>query len=371
MFKDDTIRSSTIDKQEEGFRIMKVNFYKDINTGFDYIASALQEENVDYITGLLSVDMQEPEKDNYSAYTRYLRKKAVYLCCLYKAGFKPPKDISIKFEGHHKLNEIVENEYGTIVPNKNNGISIEKAINWWEAIWKNRNHEFFSNYRRSKGKDWIDEELASLLVFLTKKKETGMNVSGYQKFKKVISLHTNSTESSFQKDILKLLREGKIVIIDLSQGNPEIQKTLSQKICEEIFADSMNRFINAEPNNFIQFYFEEAHNLFPKKDDKDLSAIYNRIAKEGAKLNLGLIYATQEVSSISSNILKNTQNWFISHLNNEDETKELKKFYDFNDFIEALVKFSAKNDKGFIRMKTYSNPFIVPVQIDRFSAKNE
>jgi DNA helicase HerA-like ATPase len=129
----------------------------------------------------------------------------------------------------------------------------------------------------------------------------------------------------------------------------------------------MDRFIKNVPNNFIQFYFEEAHNLFPKREDKDLSQIYNRLAKEGAKLNLGLIYATQEVSSISANILKNTQNWFIAHLNNEEETKEIKKYYDFGDFTEGLVRFSASSDRGFVRMKTYSNPFVVPVQIDRFS----
>jgi DNA helicase HerA-like ATPase len=129
----------------------------------------------------------------------------------------------------------------------------------------------------------------------------------------------------------------------------------------------MDRFIRNLPNNFIQFYFEEAHNLFPKKEDKDLNQTYNRIAKEGAKLNLGLIYATQEVSSIIPNILKNTQNWFIAHLNNEDETREIKKYYVFGDFADSLIRFSASSDKGYVRMKTYSNPFVVPVQIDRFS----
>ena len=214
-----------------------------------------------------------------------------------------------------------------------------------------------------------------MLIFLTTYKLPGKKskVSGYTKIRvnQLHQLHTTSLDKSFELEITENLQSGHIVIVDLSQGEPIVQKLFSERICRSIFNAAMENFIENKPNNFIQFYFEEAHNLFPKKDDKDLSQIYNRIAKEGAKLNLGMIYATQEVSSISSNILKNTQNWFIAHLNNIDETKELEKYYDFKDFTHSLTRFSATNDKGFVRMKTYTNPFVVPVQIDRFLANKD
>jgi hypothetical protein len=44
------------------------------------------------------------------------------------------------------------------------------------------------------------------------------------------------------------------------------------------------------------------------------------------------------------------------------------QYYDYADFADALARFSASIDKGFVRMKSYSNPFVVPVQIDRFNA---
>lgn len=365
IYKDQTIRYSTINK--DGFQVMKVNFYRDILSGFELIRSHLELETADYTKSFLSINFEEPkDKTDFSAITRYERKKAAYLCCLYKAGFTVPNNFKVKFQGQKELNQLVK-EDGTLDPNK--GISLEEASNWFTTIWENYNDEFFTNYKKDKGRDWADEELRALLIFLTRKMQPNgkATISGYVKLRDIAELHTETCGKPFEEEIIEELRKGQIIIVDLSQGNPEIQRLYSERICRQIFADAMNHFIQNIPNNFIQFYFEEAHNLFPKKDDKDLSQIYNRIAKEGAKLNLGLIYATQEVSSISSNILKNTQNWFIAHLNNEDETKEIKKYYDFGDFTDSLVRFSADSDKGFVRMKTYSNAFVVSTQIDRFS----
>lgn len=363
-----TTRYSVLDKP--GFKVLKVNFYNEILAGFGLICSLLADDGSDYTKSFIAVDLEEPTEKFSSAHIRWERKSSVYQCCLKAAGFDVPDNHKVKFQGNQDINRrIISGK--TIDPSK--GINLEDAITFWTWVAENQNDNFFSNYRKDKGHDWVDEDLKSLLVFLTKKRNlTGSpNITGFKKLVPLKNYHTVQSDSPFETDIVEQLRKGHIIIIDLSQGDPVIQQTFADKICLSIFKNAMANFVNNCPNNFIQFYFEEAHNLFPKKDDKDLSGIYNRIAKEGAKLNIGLIYATQEVSSISSNILKNTQNWFIAHLNNDDELKEIRKFYDFADFCDSLIRYSSGSDKGFIRMKTYSNAFIVPVQIDRFTAQGD
>ena len=379
LYKKQTVRYSTVVKED--FQVMKVNFYRELENGFSLIKAYppiadLAARPVQYVSNFVSVDLTKPEDydTNYSAKNRFDRKKAVYLCCLHKAGFKASSG-KIFFTADKEVRNLVhppeeDKEDSHIDPSK--GLTLEQCANWWEEFWSTYDEDstgFFAKYKNKKGREWADEDLKSLLVMLSRRRKSGGNApdcSGFQILKPIIKQHTDTVQKAFEEDILEQLRAGKIVIVDLSLGEEEIQKMFAERITQRIFQDAMFRFTETKPNNFIQFYFEEAHNLFPKKENSDLSQIYNRLAKEGAKLNLGLIYATQEVSSISGNILKATQNWFISHLNNEDEIRELRKYYDFNDFTESLIRFSQDTDKGFVRMKTYSNPFVIPVQIDRF-----
>lgn len=367
LYKDQVVRYSVLPKA--GFKVLKVNFYNDISAGFELAVTHLAEEKGDYVSSFRAANLDDvPDATDHSATTRFDRVRAAYLCCLFRAGFTPPSKFKVTFQGCKEINDKVRS--GGIDPSK--GITLEDATSWFLWVWDNYDGEpYFTGYRAKKGREWADEDLKAILAFLSRKRAPGgtVNVSGYTKLRGIIDLHTDTVDKPFAQEIIELLRNGKIVIVDLSQGDPKVQTLFSERICRQFFADAMDRFVKSKPNNFVQFYFEEAHNLFPKKDDKDLSQIYNRLAKEGAKLNIGLLYATQEVSSISGNILKNTQNWFVAHLNNGDELREVEKFYDFGDFAQSLIRFSAESDKGFVRMKTYSNPFVVPVQVDRFTAK--
>lgn len=121
---------------------------------------------------------------------------------------------------------------------------------------------------------------------------------------------------------------------------------------------------NSTIRRTVQIVIEEAHRLFDRKAyDADSPNPYVRLAKEAAKLKIGLIYATQEVTAVAPAVLANTSNWIVAHLNNTNEIHTLSRYYDFKSFESAIL---SAEDRGFVRIKTRSGKYIVPVQVSKF-----
>lgn len=127
-----------------------------------------------------------------------------------------------------------------------------------------------------------------------------------------------------------------------------------------MFRTQERKFVNnGLADSYIQLYFEEAHNLFPPnvKDNQD---VYSRFAKEGAKFHIGMVYSTQSPSTISQELLVQTENFFVGHLASTDETKSLTRTqFAFAGVEEDILR---ARTPGYMRMLTMSNRFVIPVQ---------
>lgn len=222
---------------------------------------------------------------------------------------------------------------------------------------------FNMGYMKAKGKSgksWDDNDFMGIIGILEYK-------NGLQAVGKGKDRHSESVEMDFTDAIYNDLVDGKLVIVDQSSGDQDMAQREATRVMQKIFARNMAKFTTGQKPPRMLIYIEEAHNLLPAGDKLERGETWTKTAKEGGKLMIGLVYATQEVSSIHKNILKATANWFIGHLNCTDETKELRKFYDFGDFEPSILR---AQDKGFLRVKTMSNFFVVPTQIKLFSIED-
>lgn len=335
-----------------------------------------------YISSFRNTGLEVPNTLSYSEAAHYRRAITTYRAILVAAGLSPPAHLNtaqVKGVFNADLAKAMVNSQADEDSYKRAGTLLGKeSVSWDEMVEicqalrqfiadKGSGYgEFNSKYQdKHDGRSWHDERLTGLLALL-------QYANGPRGLKPLNAQHDPDTVGDYAASIVDDLSKGRLVIFDQSLGDPASNKAAAERIMWALFNAQKQRFVmpviaengSLTPPTDVLVYAEEAHNLLPANSGNDTSNVWSRAAKEGSKYRIGLVYATQEPSSIQSNIMKNTDNWFVAHLNNADETKEIKKYYDFDDFIQSILQVP---DPGFLRMRTLSNPYIVPVQVKRFS----
>jgi len=352
-------------KEKTESKPLRLDFYEHPESSHKIIAALLKQAGKDsiYIDRFLSVDVPSIEslkELSPGEEKRARRKILMYWAILHRAGY--PADFGklrklMKFDP--EINETSRKAiYG--VSDIKHCTRIDSLDTLADEFEKSAETDRRTKLKSSSGKDLFDADDLAILGFLRPSSIVSTGPGIIQGFRK----YHDPKAGDFVNEIIKLMDNGQTVILDLGNAPPEAMEYFSVHLSKAIFHHQVEKFSNdALGNHYLQLYFEEAHNLFPAKDEG--MDIYRRIAKEGAKYHIGMVYSTQSVTTINKDLLAQTENFFIAHLSSQDEVNALAKV---NVAYESLKDdiLQAKT-VGYIRMLTRSHRFVVSVQARKFT----
>ena len=371
--------------------------------GKEIIKGIMANETARYTTAFRDVDLAvEPNcAGNVGAQTRYYRAVLAYRTALASAGLQIPhwgpsirgpaqyslfsNDLITAMKALNNTNSDNQTDYhqaATILEASKNAqfsITWDQLATVFTAISRfiDDKKSFFSTFEQnyisssSSHESWADPRFRAVLRIFESR-------NGPRAFQVAQEQHDPNTSNDFAEAVVNDLQQGKLVIVDQSAGDPEQNKAAAERVMWRIFRSQQERFRSLvaqhDPTKppdesqatkgHIIVYIEEAHNLLPRANARDnLTSVWARAAKEGSKLNIGMVLATQAPSSVMPEILSETDNWVLSYLNSDSERRVVAGYMDFADFIEQIGKVS---EQGFVRIRTLSQAYTVPVQLDRF-----
>lgn len=359
------------EKENTPSKPLKLDFYESPDSSHRIIESLLKEQGKatsNYITSFLSVyipSIDSLKELDMGGQIRARRKILMYWAILHSAGYKYDNQKLRELLGFDpKINKetrmiihSVESESELTPVNSLDSLLVEFQ-RCAEAL-----HDEVS-LSSSSGKDLFDADDRAILNFLVPPGRTSSGPRLIQQFRK----YHDPKAGDFVKDIIESLDGGKTIILDLGNAPPEVTNYFSNYLTTKVFNNQVDKFSNNKlGEKYLQIYFEEAHELFPTKETEEVD-IYRRIAKEGAKYHIGMVYSTQSPTTINKDLLAQTENFFVAHLSSQDEVDTLARVnVAYNSLKHDILQTKTV---GYIRMLSRSHRFVIPVQARKFVANN-
>jgi hypothetical protein len=348
------VEPSSTDNREKPLRI---NFYdrEVLDAAWSLVSEATAPVNTNYGKDFRSAVLSEPDENDRSAHSRWGWAMVAFYGLLAKCGFQGsslPQGLLITAPSD-PMNAFMTANAGAAAEAGRAGIYRVLTPTGALALaeWVGERPNDFPK--------WHDSQNCHFAAIWGVYRYTGVTSA----IRSIRAFHGVQSAGDVGEHLWQDMLAGRLAIVDLSSGNDQVAKVMSERIVTHLLNRAGERFRADEQPVEMQIIVEEAHNLFERGGRDVADDPWVRLSKEAAKYRMGLIYATQEVTSVDKRILSNTSNWMIAHLNSDHETRELAHYYDFKVWVPSIIR---AEDVGFVRLKTYSGKYIVPVQIAKF-----
>jgi len=173
-------------------------------------------------------------------------------------------------------------------------------------------------------------------------------------------------DSALLSGAIQALREGLIVVIDISLLSSAAGRMLSGLMMRRIFSHNQENFTGGQSVIPVIAVLEEAQSVLGRQLEE--SSPFVEWVKEGRKYDLGAILITQQPGSMAPEILSQADNWFCFHLLSEGDAGTLGKYNaHFSD--DVLAHLIAEPIPGNCFMWSAPHqPFVLPVRVRNFEA---
>jgi len=175
----------------------------------------------------------------------------------------------------------------------------------------------------------------------------------------------HSASSNMMQDVQENLKLGATVVIDLASMGLDAAYNLTSFMVDELFEANQTTFVAGGKVPEIIVFVEEAQNLLSDKQVKEGNPTA-RLAKEGRKYNLGLVYVSQQPGAIAKEILTQTNTFFVLHLLSKIDIRALQ---DINPHYEGVIADFVQMESLQGHAYIYSTVPDMPIQSYVFATK--